>query len=205
MTQTEIIEMLQQMGIVYLDENNVLQLSSIGDATFVNSDTGKAFKFEVNSEGDLVGNEVPSTSLAKRIEAVSGSLPISTEDGYRGFISRLLCAEKGTNATTTTTDVGLASDRVKIGAVYCPLKTDTKFGCSHGFIELENTSDSDIQLEGVYLHYLHPTLTANDVVEHLPLKGVLKAGNTYLIRCKKYADPETNADVVINVDSFDQE
>lgn len=205
MTQTEIIEMLQQMGIVYLDENNVLQLSSIGDATFVNSDTGKAFKFEVNSEGDLVGNEVPDTSLAERIEAVSGTNPISTEDGFRGFISRLLCAEAGKSATTATSDVGLLSDRVKIGAVYCPLKTDTKFGCSHGFIELENTSGSDIQLEGVYLHYLHPTATADDVVEHLPLKGVLKAGNTYLIRCKKYADPEVNADVVINVDSFDQE
>ena len=205
MTQTEIIEMLQQMGIVYLDENNVLQLSSIGDATFVNSDTGKAFKFEVNSEGDLVGNEVPDTSLAERIEAVSGTNPISTEDGFRGFISRLLCAEAGKSATTATSDVGLLSDRVKIGAVYCPLETDTKFGCSHGFIELENTSDSDIQLEGVYLHYLHPTATSDGVVEHLPLKGVLKAGNTYLIRCKKYADPETNADVVINVDSFDQE
>lgn len=205
MTQTEIIEMLQQMGIVYLDENNVLQLSSIGDATFVNSDTGKAFKFEVNSEGDLVGNEVPDTSLAERIEAVSGTNPISTEDGFRGFISRLLCAEAGKSAITATSDVGSLSDRVKIGAVYCPLKTDTKFGCSHGFIELENTSNSDIQLEGVYLHYLHPTATADDVVEHLPLKGVLKAGNTYLIRCKKYADPEANADVVINVDSFDQE
>lgn len=204
MTQTEIIEMLQDMGIVYLDDDKVLQLSNIGDITFVNSDTNKAFKFEVNSEGDLVGTEVPNTSLEDRIEAVSSD-KFSREDGYRGFISRLLCAENGKNAITTTSDVGLLSDRVKIGAVYCPLKTDTKFGCSHGFIELENTSSSDIQLEGVYLHYLHPTNTANDVVEHLPLKGVLKAGSTYLIRCKKYADPETNADVVINVDSFDQE
>jgi hypothetical protein len=205
MTQTEAIELLQQMGIVYLDENNVLQLSNIGDATFVNSDTGKAFKFGVNSEGDLIGTEIPDTNLEKRLKRVSGTNPISESDGYRGFIARLLCAEAGKDALSqTVSDVGSLSDRVKIGAVYCPLTTDTKHGCSHGFIELENTSNSDIQLEGVYLHYLHPS-ESTFVIDQLPLTGILKAGNTYLIRCKQYADPAINADVMINVDSYDQE
>lgn len=203
MTQTEVIELLQKMGIVYFDETNTLQLSSISDATFINSDTGKQFKFEVNPEGDLIGTEIPDKTLAQRIKDVSNTNPISTEDSFRGFIARLLCAEDGKSASATS-DVGLNSDRVKIGAVYCPLTTDTKFGCSHGYIELENTSDVDIPLEGVYLHYLHP-INSGYKVDHLALKGILKAGSTYLIRCKKYADPTVNSDVVIKVEDYDQE
>jgi hypothetical protein len=40
-----------------------------------------------------------------------------------------------------TQDAKLGADRVKIGAVYAPLNTDTVFGCSHAYVELENTSD----------------------------------------------------------------
>lgn len=203
MTQTEVIELLQKMGIVYFDETDTLQLSGIGDATFINSDTGKQFKFAVSPEGDLVGTEIPEKTLAQRIKDVSNTNPISTEDSFRGFIARLLCAEDGKSASATS-DVGLNSDRVKIGAVYCPLTTDTKFGCSHGYIELENTSDVDIPLEGIYLHYLHP-INSGYKVDHLALKGILKAGSTYLIRCKKYADPTVNSDVVIKVEDYDQE
>jgi hypothetical protein len=41
--------------------------------------------------------------------------------------------------------------------------------------------------------------------DHLLLDGIIPAGGTYLIRCKKYADKLTDADVFITVDSYDKE
>lgn len=205
MGETDIIEMLQKMGIVYIDSEGKLQLSKISDATFINNDTGKSFKFEVSPEGELIGNEVPEMTLADRINALKNiNKTIGTETSYRAFIAKLLCAENGKDPLATS-DVGQYADRVLITSVYCPLASDTKFGCTHGYIELENTCDSDIPLEGCYLHFLRPNNTGGFEVLHLPLKGILRSGSTYLIRCKKYADPSLNADVVINVDSYDQE
>ena len=207
MGETDIIEMLQKMGIAYFDNEGKLQLSKISDATFINSDTGKSFKFEVSPEGELVGNEIPEKTLSDRINNLKNSgKTISEDTSYRGFIARLLCAEQGKDPFATS-DVGQCADRVLITSVYCPLASDTKFGCTHGFVELENTTNSDIPLEGCYLHFLRPSSTTESGFEviHLPLKGVLKSGSTYLVRCKKYADVNLNADVVINVDSYDQE
>ena len=45
-------------------------------------------------------------------------------------------------------DAGLSSDRLKIGSFYTPLSTDIVRGCSHSYVELENTSDQDYSLEG---------------------------------------------------------
>ena len=169
-------------------------------------DTGKSFKFEVSPEGELVGNEVPEMTLADRINALKNNKnkTIGTETSYRAFIAKLLCLENGKDPYATS-DVGLYADRVLITSVYCPLASDTKFGCTHGYIELENTSSSDIPLEGCYLHFLRPNSIGGFEVLHLPLKGILRSGSTYLIRCKQYADPKLNADVVINIDSYDQE
>lgn len=204
MTQEEILNMLEDMGIVYVDDTG-LQLSDISDITFINTDTGKRFKFGVTSEGELKSDEIP----AEKLEAIVSRLGnnISKENGKRGFISRLLCRMDGNNtdAAAATSDLRLRSDRVKIGAFYAPLKTDTKFGCSHGYIELENTSDSDIPLDNVYIHFMHPNASNNLVIDKLELDGYVPAGGTYLIRCKQYADPKINADVFINVDTFDKE
>lgn len=203
MTETEVLELLEKMGIVYSDENG-LQLSPIGDATFIHNDTGKAFKFEVDSKGELRSTEIPELSLSTRVDSANISEDDSDFTNFRGFIAKLHCAENNIDVSSTK-DIGLNSDRVKIGAVYCPLITDVKHGCSHGFIELENTSDKDIPLEGMYLHYLHPGEGNASIVEHLGLKGILKSGSTYLIRCKKYADVENTSDVFVQVDSYDQE
>ena len=70
---------------------------------------------------------------------------ISEDTSYRGFIARLLCAEQGKDPFATS-DVGQCADRVLITSVYCPLASDTKFGCTHGFVELENTTNSDIPI-----------------------------------------------------------
>nr|DAN06281.1 MAG TPA: hypothetical protein [Bacteriophage sp.] len=53
-------------------------------------------------------------------------------------------------------DAGLYADRIKIGAFYAPFKNDKVHGCNRAYIELENTSDSDFQLQGCYLHITQP-------------------------------------------------
>lgn len=203
MTEQEMIDKLEELGIVYIDDTG-LQLSNISDVTFINNDTGKKFKFAVDSNGNLNSKELPEHILADRIASLSPEL--STNSEIRGFVSKLFASENGLNPTVGG-DLKLNSDRIKIGAIYAPLVTDTKFGCSHGYIELENTSDKDFPLQGCYLHYLHPNKINASILdcEHLELDGILPAGGTYLIRCKKYADPELDADVFINVNSFDLE
>lgn len=207
MSENEIIELLRNMGIVYQDASG-LKLSDVSDVTFVNQDTGKKFKFEVSPSGELVGNEVITNTLESKLrELARTGNGIPTTNSFRGFIAKFLCATSGesTIKATNTKDVGVYADRVIISGVYCPLSTDVKFGCSHGFIEISNVSLTDIPLDGCYLHYLHPEAEGGYKTEHLALKGVLKAGSTYLVRCKKYADAELNADVMINVDTYDQE
>ena len=206
MTVQEMIEKLEELGIVYVDGEG-LQLSNVSDVTFINNNTGKKFKFTVDSDGELRSTELPGLTLAQRIQALSGTqFPMNTATQIRGFVSKLFASENSTSPVLTS-DLKNDSDRIKIGAVYGPLTTDTKFGCSHGYIELENTSDKDFPLEGCYIHYLHPNSTNPSKLdcEHLALSGILPKGGTYLIRCKQYADPKTDADVFINVDSFDIE
>lgn len=206
MTQQEMIEKLQELGIVYIDEKG-LQLSDVSDITFINGDTGKKFKFSVNSEGELNSTELPDVTLSQRIAALSGTgRSVKTTNDIRGFVSKIFASEAGIDPTTTA-DTKLNSDRIKIGAIYCPRVGNTKFGCSHAFVELENTSDKDFPLDGCFLHYLHPNKDnfAQLDVEHLALDGILPAGGTYLIRGKQYADPKIDADVFINVDTFDKE
>lgn len=206
MTEQEMIEKLQELGIVYVDEKG-LQLSDVSDITFINENTGKKFKFTVDSEGQLNSTELPEMTLADRIQALSGTgHPVKTTNDIRGFAAKIFASEANADPAATS-DLKLNSDRVKIGAVYCPLVGNTKFGCSHAFIELENTSDKDFPLDGCFLHYLHPNKdnTAQLDVDHLALDGILPAGSTYLIRGKQYADSKINADVFISVDTFDKE
>lgn len=204
MEKEEILEMLKNMGIVYEDETG-LHLSDVADVTFVNNDTNKKYKFGVDSEGVLKGKELPETSLTQLVANLENSnYPISKTSDIRGFIGKLLSGIDNIDPLGTF-DHGLNSDRVKIGAFYAPLKTDTKFGCSHGYIELENTSDEDIPLDNVYLHFLHPRTSGQLTVDSLELDGYIPAGGTYLIRCKKYADPNLDADVFIDVKTFDKE
>lgn len=208
MTQEELIQALKELGIVY-EGNNAggyeLSLSSIADVTFIHQATGKQFKFEVDSEGSLTSSEIPSITLEKRIEDLSKtSYKINESEQFRGFVAKLHCGENKVNPVNTK-DVKLNSDRVKIGAVYMPHENDTVFGCSHAFVELENTSDKDFPLNGCYLHYLHPDENDNNIVEHLALEGILPAGSTFLIRGKQYSDFKTCPNTYIDVNDYDME
>ena len=205
MTQTEVINLLKEMGIVKQDGQD-LQINDIADLTFIHSDSGKKFKFKVDSEGNLNSQEVPSKSQLLASRVVSSKVEL--KKNVRGFIGQLRIAEN--NNTLGNVEIGVAqdariyADRVKIGAFYAPFEGDQVHGCSRAFVELENTADCDFSLEGCYLHFTCPNETNTQIVYHLPLTGTLKAGGTYLIVGKQYAQ-NSDSNTYIKVNSFDQE
>ena len=223
MTINELIRELMRLGIVYEEgvpgswdssfENLTpgtgnLKLSSISDITFIHQATGKRFNFEVDSTGELKSTELPESgkSLIERLNALNKTnfKVIDSDNTHRGFIAKLHCGEKSI-LVNDKNNKGLNSDRVRIGSFYTPLHTDKVFGCSHAFIELENSSDKDFPLEGCSLYFYHLNSKKEQVVNKLPLKGILRAGSTFLIRGKKYSDPKTNPSTFINVDDYDME
>lgn len=205
MTETEIIKMLKEMGIVRQDGKN-LEISDLSSLTFIHEDTGTKYRFQVDSKGELVGKKVPDDGelLSNRIDA-SG---VSLKSNVRGVIGQLRIAEYNkknpNNPQAITTDAKLNSDRLKIGAFYAPLDTDIVHGCDRAFVELENTADVDFCLQGCYLHWTGPNKDGKQTVYHLPLTGTIKAGSTYLIVGKRYTEA-TDANVYVKVDSYDQE
>lgn len=199
MTEQQMIDKLKQLGIV--KEENGLELNDVSNITFVHNETNKKFKFGVNAYGELKSQEINNTTFESRLKDKEITKHV------RGIVGQLGILENNENPSNiqikVTGNAGLNSDRLRIGALYCPLSTDNVFGCSHGFIELENTSDKDINLKGCYLHYAR---LASDgyKVNHLALTGTIPAGGTYLIRCKKYAE-FLDANTFIKVTDYDQE
>ena len=205
MTQEELIKALKEMGIVY-DSNNGLELeqAKVEDITFINSNLTDKYIYSIDSEGNLHSTIEPKTTLKERVankELYKSSKPGATFKP-RGFVANLV-SDNPTSAGSLLND----SDRIHISQFYAPLSTDIeegKIGCSHAFIELSNTSTIDFQLDGCYLHYFSLSDTGVSTYYNLPLKGVIPAGNTFVIRGKKYADYK-NSNVFIKVNSFDLE
>ena len=210
MEKQEIIAWLAKNGIIVTDEGGDLKISQIADITFVHQGTGKKFKFEADAEGKLHSTELSNDYYEGTggILSVNSFNPEEAEWGIRGFVGTLgdkkLAAKN--KAIAVDKDHGLYSDRVKIGAIYAPAASLTSYGCSHAYIELENTSDQDFLLTGCYLHYATGISgeTPDITTYHLALEGVIPAGGTYLIRGKQYTDPG-QANCFINVSTFDKE
>lgn len=200
MTTEEMIEALKQMGIVQ-EENGNLSIDNLNvdDITFIHSATGRKYRFGINSEGNLMNYELPADSL-KFSNRVSSS-GVTLQEDVRGFIGQLRTKEGGKNRTS---DAGLFSDRLKIGSFYAPLSSDIIHGCSHSFVELENTANVDFALDGCYLHYTRPLDDGRQTVYTLPLTGIIPAGGTYLIRGAKHAEIE-DPNVYIKVNTCDQD
>ena len=200
MTTEEMIEALKQMGIVQ-EENGNLSIDNLNvdDITFIHSATGRRYKFEINSEGNLMNYELPADSL-KFSNKVSSS-GVTLQDDVRGFIGQLRTKEGNKKRTS---DAGLFSDRLKIGSFYAPLSNDIIHGCSHSFVELENTADVDFALDGCYLHYTRPLDNGQQTIYSLPLTGIIPAGGTYLIRGAKHAEIN-DPNVYIKVNTCDQD
>ena len=236
MTPQELIEKLTQMGIVvnaeFDDDGNItkfddLKLNDISEFTLVNSDTEKKYTFTVDPHGKLIGrdenmktieidlaNAFVADSFDKKVAAMNEFLDNTKKDAnkvygwVRGFTPLYLKSlQKVKEAPNGTKDYGLLSDRLRISSFYAPLKTDEVHGCSHSFIELENTSDVDIPLDGIYLHFYIPKIDDNensDIVHHLALDGVIKSGSTYLIRGAQHAEID-DVSTFIKVNSYDKE
>lgn len=211
MTPDEILQALAEKGIITYDSEtkSYKGLQPLGSITLINEDTGKQFEIDVDAYGNIITNEVLKnpTTLSSRLSKFS-DFPSEEVDitKYRGFVGQLRLKEAVREdhiEVQENISAGLRSDRVKIGSFYAPARTQLTFGCSHGFIELENTSDKDFQLDGCYLHYARNV--GSDVhTSHLALTGKVPANGTYLIRCKQYSDLD-DPNVFIKVESFDIE
>lgn len=104
---------------------------------------------------------------------------------------------------TPPTEPGAVLSKFYINEFYCGGKNadeHTVNYCSHNFVELSNLTKSDINLEGMSLQY---AISSTDWAV-LPLKGVIKAGSTFVIRgaqCSVIDSPLTK----IHVDNYDME
>ena len=215
-------------------DNNIvsvdnLKLNDISEFSLVNSDTEKKYTFTVDPHGKLIGRDESSNTIEvdlskifegknydEKVAAMNNFLDTVDDDAenkkygwIRGFIPLYLNSLNGKNkwAPNGTGDYGLLSDRLRISSFYAPLKTDVVHGCSHSFIELENTSDVDIPLDGIYLHFYKPAIDGDEdsnIVYHLALDGVIKSGSTYLIRGAQHAEMDDES-TFIKVDSYDKE
>ena len=238
MTPQELIEKLTQMGIVvnakFDDDGNILsvdnlKLNDISEFSLVNSDTDKKYTFTVDPNGKLVGKDeslktiemdlakvFSGNTYADKVKTMNDFLDVVDDNNktygwIRGFMPLYFNALKKTTSPTPpngTKDMGLLSDRLRISSFYAPLKTDIVHGCSHSFIELENTSDVDIPLDGVYLHFYKPLIDGDEEnsnkVYHLALDGIIKSGSTYLIRGAQHASFDDES-TFIKVNSYDKE
>ena len=212
MEKSEIIEWLAKNGIIVTEDGSEnIRISNISDITFIHQGSGKAFKFEVDSEGQLKSTELSDITLEDRMDAANFVLKTETNNftNIRGFVGELGLKERN-EGDNKKVDLRLYSDRIKIGSIYAPMKDQKTYGCSHAFVELENTSDRDFQLEGCYLHYATGECTTieggeDNVTDYsLALTGVIPAGGTYLIRGKQYSDFD-QANTFIKISSYDQE
>lgn len=216
MSETEIIQWLATNGIIVTNNDdpnlNTLRLNNIEDVTFKHEATGKTFKFTVNENGELESQEIPKTNQTfdYKVAQINNDPTKNLVDDYvRGFVAQVRMAEAGVNPGNSAKDIKLNSDRLKIGAFYAPFYTDLAHGCTHSYVELENTSTVDIPLTGLYLHLTKPVENNNGTgfsqeIFSLPLTGTIPAGGTYLIRGKRHtADNDSNA--YIKVSTYDQE
>ena len=234
MTNEEIIRALQDMGIVInvtykkdaqgndtdeIESVSNISMSPISDVTFINEDTQKRFTFTVDTEGNLVSKDNSAETIEEFLTRTNtGTTVFDPTDDYkavRGFSSDYLFRVNGvtdrTKSVLLQSDTYQNSDRLRISSFYAPISTDDVHGCTHSYIELENTSNVDIPLTGVYLHFYNPVDTYNATTEtytgkvyHLELDGVIPAGGTYLVRGAKHAEFE-DASAFIKVKTYDKE
>ena len=223
MTTSELIELLYKAGIIKASdsgEGNWIYegLKPLSGITFINDETGKqkTFDISVDAYGALRSKEVTSENTIEdklnKYEAVlmneySDSDTTKLNYNIRGTIGQLAYGAAGSGISYDK-DQKLFADRIKIGAFYAPYKSDVDSkicGCSHAYIELENTSDKDFKLDKFYLYFMHYIEDIGEYkVEKLALDGVLKAGSTYLIRGKQYV-PYNDSNCFIKVNTYDQE
>lgn len=219
MTNQEILKALAEQGIIsikfketfeddeqqYASSNiETYNLNDIGSVRFIHEETGKIFEFKTNANGELESKLIEDTSTFESQLNDLGKTLNADFISERGFIGNF--NDFMNNRSDSAADRKLDADRIRIGAIYAPLATDVIHGCSHAYVELENTSDHDYNLSGCGLHYIHYDENLGYYVKHtLKLTGIIKAGSTYLIRGKKYIINDNDPNCFIHVNTYDQE
>ena len=93
------------------------------------------------------------------------------------------------------------SDYLRINSIFLggvSTKLDSFSACSHNYVELANGSTKDINLNGIYLLYRAPGI---DDWTPLALRGIIKAGSTFLIRGARCS---YKSNITLDVDTYDQ-
>ncbi len=225
-TMAEIIEALNDMGIIYNDSSNSLALNNVEEIKFISAN-GDTYKVGIDSEGELVSKKVEDALLSSYVSAAKSinfpstgnsttesfttpsvkafaakifytikALKYPIEDGVTDTPENHVAAWQSVNTSNVTKDWKLYSDRVKIGQVYMKGTSDNPKS-SHAYIELENTSDENFPLDGCVIYFYNV-----DKVYSLELNGTIPAGGTYLIRGTQYIDYD---DAYIKVKTYDIE
>ena len=108
--------------------------------------------------------------------------PGNPDDAFGVYISQYLC----------------------INSIYCGGKGNENCLCTHNYVEIANGSKKDINLKGLYLLYTDGTKESPSDIGYiwdvLELDGVVKAGNTFVIRG---AECNTSKNAFISVDNYD--
>lgn len=91
-----------------------------------------------------------------------------------------------------------------INSLYCGGEEDEQCQCSHNYVELANGSKRDINLNGIYLLYTDGTKRDSADIGYvwdiLPLRGIISAGSTFVIRGGRC---NQDKDSFITVDNYD--
>lgn len=137
----------------------------------------KYFKVSVNDKGKVITQE--QTNAVWGTTADTGN-QLAKPDSNKIYISWLL----------------------NINSIYCGGDGGDTCLCSHNYVELSNSSPNDISLNGLHLLYTDHTEDGESgyIWKVLHLKGIIKAGSTYVIRgarCNK------DKDSLINVSDYD--
>ena len=183
------------------DGNLCTELQSTGQLkTLVDKAKTKIKEFPKAADGvtELFTNKSVKAFSAKilyTIKALTCPLP---DDGREDNEENHIEYWKSTHTAKISADWGLYADRIKIGSIYVKGNiANNACGCSHAYIELENTSDEDFPIDGCKMFFIN-----GDTVISKEVYGVIPAGSTFLIRGKKYRDYE---ECIIKVKTYDIE
>lgn len=202
---------------VILNQNGKVVKTKAGNVAAVNPNVKQVLK--VNSKEDFIvflqGGDTPKKV---KLSAIQGSTNLT--DDYvelKGDDNKLYriaikngeavayLSEADTAAPVTASMQAIADyDGLMINKVYAG--GETAIGgtsCSHSFIELYNlgtkpSNTKDLNLNGVYLFYKK----LNGSWQSFPLKGIVPANHSFLIRCGYHSDYH-KAVTRVNVDKYD--
>lgn len=123
-----------------------------------------------------------------------------------GVLYAVAANEVSKTTAPTAPSKKIAFEKLFINSFYCggvgeEINEHTINYCSHNFVELSNLTNADINLDGMSLQY---SAADNTDWKVLPLKGIIKAHGTFVIRgaqCSVLNSPTTK----IKVENYDME